>query len=257
MKILITTSNKYIHLLTPHSILFNKYWPSQEIVYLGFDNPNVPKLPDNCRYVSLGKQSDFGSYWTNPILPYINSLKEDYFAITVEDVMLCGPVDLKGVQALEREVACSNADKAMLDSHLNWNMSFAGYMHPYKEGILELDQRAQYRTSLAPAIWRKEYFLRYCKPNMSCWDFELKNMPESQRDGATIISLAQKEFLVKTANVYDKGRPAPCHNKRLKWGSTSGITKEDILLIYKYLPEDEQKLNEDYLKSLKSGVLYH
>jgi len=257
MKILVSVSNKYVHLLAPYSILFNKYWPDQEVIFLGFDNPDVPELPDNFSYVSLGKQSDFGSHWTNPILPYINSLKDDYFVITAEDVVLCGPVDIEKANMLEDEVKLGNADKAMLDSHLNWNLQFGGEMHPYKNGVLKLSQFAQYRTSLAPAIWRKDYFLRYCKPNMSQWDFEIENMPESQRDKATIISLDDKEFLFKSANVYRQGVPAPWPDQRLTWGSTSGICKEDILLIYKYLPEAHQQANKDYLENLKDGVLYH
>ena len=256
MKILVTTSNKYISLLSPYSVLFNKYWPDQQVVFLGYDNPNVPKLPNNFSYVSLGQQPKTAD-WTTPIIPYINSLKDDYFVITVEDNMLCGHVDTHKVEVLEKEIRLGNASKAMLDSHLNWNPRFFGRTHPYKEGMLKLDQRAQYRTSLSPAIWRKEYFLRYCKPNMTCWDFEIKNMPESQHDEAIIISLDQDEWLFKHMNVYIKGSPAPRFDQKLVWGSISGVSKEDILFIYKHLPENVQQANKVYLDRLKSGVLYH
>jgi hypothetical protein len=263
MKVLITTSNKYLHLLVPFSTLFNKYWPGQDVTFLGFDNPNIPELPDNFNYVSLGKQSDFGTYWTNPIIPYINELEDDYFAITCEDLVLTHPIDLKKLNILEEEIKLGNVDKAMLDSHLNWNLRFKGEMHPYKEGILKLSQFAEYRTSLSPAIWRKEYFMRYCKPNMTIWDFELKNMPESQRDKATIISLDQDEWLLKYGNVYKKGKPwphydaTPSNGKPMLWGTEFGIKKEDILFVYNYLPEEHQRVNKDFLDSLDDNVLHY
>jgi len=262
MKILVTTSNKYLHLLVPYATLFNKYWPNQELVFLGFDNPNIPDLPDNCEYVSLGKQEDFGPYWTDPILSYVKKLKEEYFVITCEDCILCDYVDIEEANLLESEVLLGNADKAMLDSHLNFNIKFRSMARPHKEGILKLDQHAQYRTSLAPAIWRKDYFLKYCKPNMTSWDFEVKNMPESQRDGATIISLDQDEWLFKYCNVYRKGKPWPHHGsiengKSLIWGATSGIKKEDILFIFKYLPDDVQQNNEKFLCALEDETIHH
>ena len=59
MKILVTTSDQHLHLLTPYAILFNRYWPNQNVTILGFDDSNIPELPDNFNFVSLGKQSDF------------------------------------------------------------------------------------------------------------------------------------------------------------------------------------------------------
>ena len=95
MKILVATSDNYSFLVEPYYNLFNKYWPGQEIVFLGFDESKVPPLPENCSFHSLGKQADFGTLWTDPLIPYIESLDDEYFVFTVEDVMLMEPVDLE------------------------------------------------------------------------------------------------------------------------------------------------------------------
>jgi hypothetical protein len=252
MRILVTTSDQHLHLLTPYAILFNRYWSNQNVTILGFDDSNIPELPDNFNFVSLGKQSDFGKYWTNPLIPYIDNIKEEYFAVMMGDMLITDYVDVEKMQLLEKEISCGNAEKAVLDTHLN------AYSVKYKAGIVQLHPRAPYRTTLHPAIWRKEYFKKYLKPNLTAWDFEIKNMPESQNDGATIISCvsppglppgdpaamataAAPNNLVKTANVYEKGVPFPRWGQQLPWGTPTGIRKEDILLIYDYFLEDSKR----------------
>lgn len=256
MRTLISTSDKYLHLLVPYTILFNKYWPNQDVTFLGFDDSNIPELPDNFKYVSLGKQSDFEHYWTNPLIPYINAMEEEYFIISMEDVMLIDYVNLEGMELLENEIRSGNADKAVLDTHLNV------YSIPYKTGMTQMKVDAPYRTTLHPSIWRKEYFLKYLKPNFTVWDFEIKNMPESKKDEATVISTSGwiENNVFKSSNVYKKGVPFPRWEQQFPWGCSSGMKKEDILLIYDHILKDN-KNKKDLLHKienfLKDDKLYH
>jgi len=171
MKILVPTSNKYAEMTIPFSELFNRYWPGQEIYFLGYDKLPSQKLPENCQFVSLGKQEDFGTEWTTALIPYIKELPDTHFVVTLEDTVLVGEVDQKKVELLENEITSGRAKKALLDSHLN------KYAIPYTENLLQLHPQADYRTSLHPAIWEKNYFLKYLKPGYNPWDFEVKNMP--------------------------------------------------------------------------------
>tara|TARA_Y100000034_G_scaffold60971_2_gene74058 strand:- start:156 stop:953 length:798 start_codon:yes stop_codon:yes gene_type:complete len=262
MRILVTTSDQYLHLLTPHAILFNKYWPNQDVTILGFDDSNIPKLPDNFSYVSLGKQSDYGRYWTNPLIPYVNNIEEEYFVVMMGDFLITGPVDIEKFRLLEDEIVSGNAEKALLDTHLS------AYTTEYKSGIRKIVQGAPYRTTLHPAIWKKEYFKRYLKPDYTVWDFEIKNMPESQADGATILLpeypsgiespdpaqmmlAAAPNNVIKAANVYVKGVPFPRWDSNLPWGAAAGIRKEDILLIYDYINPDFRPHLESILEDGK------
>jgi len=264
MRILITTCDQYLHLLEPCVTLLNRYWPNQDVTILGFDDSNLPILPDNFDYISLGKQSDFGGYWTDPLIPYIDELESDYFAVMMADLLIADHVDTNKVQLLEEEIRCGNAQKAILDTHLNV------YSVPYKEGIVRLLSDAPYRTTLHPSIWRKDYFKKLLKPKFTPWDFEIKNMPESQNDGATIIScvsppnlpdvdpstlatLAAPASLVKTVNVYEKGVPVPRWGSSLPWGCGAGIRKEDILYIYDYIDSTKRPILE---KILEDGKKY-
>ena len=254
MNIYVTTSNNYVELAIPFSILFNKYWPGNEITFLGFEERPSEQLPDNCKFISLGNQSDFGDSWTDPLRPFFENINDSHFVVTTEDAMLVGPVDQSKASLLESEIIEGNAKKAMLDSHLNPHASF----EPYKDGIKQLSQTAEYRTSLHPAIWNKDYFLNFLKPNYTAWDFEIKNFQESMTDGERVICLDQDEFLYKISNVYNRGRPFPRPGDKLPYGSTGGILKEDILLVYNYLPKNVREANLETLKStLVEGVRYH
>ncbi|KKK57355.1 hypothetical protein LCGC14_3055310, partial [marine sediment metagenome] len=55
MKVYVSTSNQYLHLVKIYAYLFNKFWnrPGQEVVVLGYDAPTFD-LPDNFSFVSMG-----------------------------------------------------------------------------------------------------------------------------------------------------------------------------------------------------------
>jgi|TARA_R110000824_G_scaffold178013_2_gene357563 hypothetical protein len=235
MKVLVTTSNQYAFLLEPYSHLFNKHWPGQEIVFLGFDPDSAPDLPSNCTFHSLGKQEDFGLVWTDPLIPFIESLEDEYFIVTVEDMMLMNYVNLERMALLEEEIKHGHADKAVLDTHLNGNAE------PYKEGLVCLNQTATYRTTLHPSIWRKKYFQRYLKPGFSAWDFELSNIAESMKDGATIISSDHPENVFEAANIYRKGVPVPRWDCRRPYGCSGPFQMEDMDLILEYIKKRKEQ----------------
>ncbi|MAH44348.1 hypothetical protein CMI37_00870 [Candidatus Pacearchaeota archaeon] len=236
MKVLVSTSKKYSFLLKPYYTLFNKYWPGQDVVFLGFDECEVPELPDNFSFVSLGKQADYGKIWSDPLIPYIQSLKDQYFVFTMEDVMLIDHVDPIKLKRLEDEIQ-NGASKAHLDRSLN-NRSDV-----LKEGIRAVHPHASYRTSLSPAIWTKRYFMKYLKPDMTPWDFEMANMEKAKNDGNLIITLDDEKDLYYNSNVFLKGQPFPRAWCGTPYGTSSKEVPhmEDIEYLLKCLEENKEK----------------
>ena len=228
MKILIPTSVQYSHLIEPHYTLFNRNWPGQELVYLGFDEGEVPELPDNVTFHSLGTQESFGSNWTDPLIPYIESIEDPYFVVTVEDVMLMKPVDQDRADVLEQAMK-DGAHKAILDSHMNWKAN------SFNEDLMIIHNNADYRTTLHPSIWKRKYFLRYLKRGMTAWDFEQINMHESKSDGAIIVSLTDKKDLYYTANVYAKGKPFPNLKSSNPYGISDNKLTDEMLEDFAYV----------------------
>ena len=189
MKIYVITSNKYTRSLCPPNIHFlNKYWPNQQISIVGYEDVNkLTDLPSNVETVCLGKQNEFGKMWTNALIPYFETVAEDYFVIMLDDHFLLGPVDFSKMNIVENWVKEGKADKAMIGGGISLYLS-----RKISENMLLFDQHIDYRTSLHPAIWKKSYFLKYLKPNMTSWDFEIKNNAEARGDGAKIINFHYK-----------------------------------------------------------------
>ena len=241
MKILVPTSDNYAHLIEPYYILLNKYWPNNEVVFLGFNSKkytlsynHIPYLPENCSFVSLGKQEHFGKEWTTPLIPYINNIDDEYFAVIMEDMVVVGNVDLQKIKLLEDEIRSAQADKAILDSHLRH------LCEPYKQGIVKIKQNVGYgQTTLHPSIWRKDYFLKYLKPGLSAWEFETKNMYDAMNDGANIIFQEGVDDIYKSMNIYDKGKAVPRWDSKDVWGCASHthISDEDKNLVLGYINE--------------------
>ena len=121
--------------------------------------------------------------WTNGLIPFFKNISDEYFFFTIDDHLLTDYVDQFKVDRMIEEIE-KGASKAMMHSHLN-------DVHGVPEGkdLILIRQDADYRTTIHPAIWRRDYLLQYLKPNYTVWQFELNNMPESRTDGARMVSL--------------------------------------------------------------------
>jgi len=205
MQVIIPTSNKYTHIIEPNVKLLNKYWPGQDITVLAYSTEGIGDLPDNVRVVSLGNQDDFGPYWTNGLIPFFEQYEHHHFALILDDMMLCAPVNQEAIDDMLPMLAGNFASKIMIHSHLNHAY---GEHVPYKRYI-KISDRATYRTSLHPAIWSRDYLLKYLKPDMTPWEFELGNEKAAQDDGHTILSWPSEDHRMKHVfpclDIYRKG----------------------------------------------------
>jgi len=183
-RVIVTTSNAYVHLLPEFSQRFNHYWgEQQEVTVLCYDKM-VRGLPANFTIVGLGKQSDFGKSWTDAMIPFFQSLKDKHFIHLLDDYYLTAKVDHNKLKMAE-ELMDKGADKFDLtrDRANNECRWLAGYA----DKVVMSEQYATYRTSLQAAIWKTEYFLKYLKPARTAWDFEVVGYREAYGDGAVIL----------------------------------------------------------------------
>ena len=250
MKIFLIASDYYAHLVEPNLILLNRYFPENEIVCLGYNRDLFQNtFQPNVTFHSLGNQEHFGKFWTTPLVNYFAQLEDESFIVLIEDFFLTAQVDVDRFKILENEVNSGKAQKAMLDTHLN------KFSSDYSDDMVMLDQDAAYRTSLHPAIWTKQYFLKFLKPNNTIWDFEVGSMPASKNDGAVIVSLKDDD-LFKVSNFYVRGTPAPRFNAPRAWGTNAGILAEDMRLISQYMPAEYRQKYDQYFKELRDDKRY-
>jgi hypothetical protein len=209
MKIYLLTSNKYTKSLCPINVHFlNKYWPNQDITIVGYEDVlELKELPDNVNVACVGTQADFGSTWTNALIPYFKQAKEEYFTLIFDDHILMNQVPLDKIAELEEQFINKKAQKAMIGGGISLD---SAKTFEDNKNLLEFAQYIDYRMSLHPAIWSKEYFLKYLKPNLTSWDFELVNDNRARFDGATILNYnynyPSQPHLYSYLELYTKGQ---------------------------------------------------
>ncbi len=208
MKIYLLTSNKYTKSICPINIKFlNKYWPNQDVTIVGYEDVlELEDLPDNVSVECLGTQEDFGRTWTNALIPFFKKVEEEYFTLIFEDHVLMNEVPTDKIAELEEQLINKKAQKAMIGGGINLKQTkaFEG-----NQNLVEFSQRAAYRMSLHPAIWRKDYFLKYLSPGMTSWDFEIMNDSKAIYDGAAILNYKydypNEPHLYSYLELYTKG----------------------------------------------------
>jgi hypothetical protein len=182
MKITVTTSDKYHHLLKIFVYLFNKNWSSaQEVEIVGYNKPYF-ELPNNFTFYSLGKQSNTNKDFSNDLRKYFEK-QDEWFIWVMEDSWIKS-VDFVELSILKYLIFhVPNLGKI--------NLSRATQIQDHRlydtiddYRILENTQTSLYRLSTAPSIWNREFLLQYLKPNLNPWDFETQ---ESINDGWRIL----------------------------------------------------------------------
>ena len=191
LRVYVTTSDYYNHLIPGFAYLFNKYWsPNVDATFLWYTKPSY-SLPSNFSMVSLGAPERFGnavaewtkgrrgtngeSYptpkWTDSLMPFFEQLSDEHFILLQIDYFIDRPVELDKVELLRSFLNFRDIGK--IDLTLD-RIRYSHHLFATHGNIRIIcsDQSADYRSSLQAAIWRTDYFLQSLKPNRSPWDFE-------------------------------------------------------------------------------------
>lgn len=166
MKIIVTTSDKYLHLLPIFTYCFNKYMPGNEVTVLGYKEPEP--LPENFSFVSMGKQGSVNE-WSTDIRQWIEAQDEDLFMWLFEDSFIRGFDEYQLYTCMALTCMPDVGRVALTKDILN---------RPHKiteGGIVWADANSRYRLSTQPSIWRKEFLLQYLHYGLSPWDFETQD----------------------------------------------------------------------------------
>lgn len=205
MKIIITTSDNYHHLLPVFFYLYNKYW-GEPFDLVGHAKPEC-ELPDNCTWVSLGEQQG-PKKWSDQLRSYFEQ-QPDWFVWMMEDTFLKNKVRPCPVPGMA--------------SRIDLTKDIQSREHTNDGRIITAHQNSRYRLSTQPSIWNRDYLLNYLKPNLSPWDFETQ---DPKNDGCNVIGFVE---------------PIIHHNEGVRRFDTrklnlDGMCQEDIDYINKIAP---------------------
>lgn len=202
MKIIVTTSDKYHHLLPVFFYLYNKYW-GEPFDLVGHAKPEC-ELPANCTWVSLGEQT-LPKDWSTQLRPYFEQ-QPDWFVWLMEDTLLKRPAAKTQVTDIILPPTAGRIDLTNdIKSRTHNSAGVMVYAHP----------ASRYRLSTQPSIWNKEFLLQYLKPGLSPWDFETQ---DPKNDGWDVIG-----FVYPPVNHNEGVRRFDIHKLNLE-----GMSEEDI-----------------------------
>lgn len=179
MKIIVTTCNEYLHILRGFIYMFNKHWSSDaEVTILGYNHPAY-NLPPNFKFISLGKQEEYGSEWTTTLIPFFRQLPDEYFILLLDNSYILGI----------NKPLLHKAESHVIDGVEKIHLTNLGGRVLKEEKDADFNiwgQDAKYRLSLHPIFIRKDYFLKYLVPGKTIWKYEL-NHEAAKNDGAQIL----------------------------------------------------------------------
>jgi len=179
------------------SYLFEKYWPGHEIDFIGFSHPSYT-LPENHRFISIAPKQEGGSKkWTRYIAEYVNSVTDEFLIFSLDDFFPCCSLDEQMFSVIVEKMKdnsnigrfCLSYDAFNYCSHKLVEMR-DGY------GIISIDKGALYRISTQPALWRKDYLLKFLEHDWSPWNFEI--------DGSYLSSTFKEEVYGTADPTFEK-----------------------------------------------------
>jgi len=231
MKIIVSTSDKYTHVLKVFCFLFNHFWDNNQIVdIIGYSKPTFD-LPPNFSFHSMGK--DRGpAFWSDDLYTYFSYIEDNFFIYTMEDNFLTQKVELASLEKIKKIL---NPKVGRVDMTDVFTTRSEGVIQPhtlYKEieglKIYVRGQHAKWRASFPMSIWNREYLLRILKkPNMTPWQVENFANRITPNDGYDILGTHHKEMIIAHRNegVSTFSNPHGINNFRLH-GIPQSLIKE-------------------------------
>ena len=219
MKKLILTSNKYSFCVKGHQELLSRHWNGDDnnFTLMGFNKPKM-ELNDNIKFVCLGDGFSDSTPWRDALNPFISGLEDDYFLLVFEDHFLVNDVN----QELFNEVEeIMKNDKTigkvrMAPAYRNLRNPRPIELPSYNENfyIGPTHPNSYLPTSLRPAVWRKDLFLKllnHPRGIKTPHDFETYN--NQHTINTTVLLPKGEKTIYPEIDAMRYGKPNPIADK--------------------------------------------
>lgn len=237
LKIIVPTCDKYTPLVEALMYSVEKHWGvANEFIILGYEYPKF-KLNNNWYFISLGQDTG-PENWSNDLLKFFEKFEDEYFINMIDDTVLTRKSDTNKIQ---RAFDYMKKYKDVKKCFLQGSLSSGGYdllgdisYTPVEElngEFVDINQMANYRTSIQSAIWATDYFLQILKPNLSPWDFELQHV---KNDGARILTTLNNHPIM-FAHLASRASDTIMHGWKNSMYENTHLSEEDVLNISKIL----------------------
>ena len=182
--VLVTSCDKYLDLLEPFTVLFQKYWgecPFEKVLV----TETHPDALAHCfdRVIVCGG----GKNWASRLVEAIDQITTPYVLMLCDDYYLEAPVDT--AQLLRR------LDDAQRLGAVNLRLipnPRQGEMR--SDGLMEYPKNTAYCVSTLTGIWEKEFLRRLAEPVGSIWEFERRGSFSVSDERRPILATVRREF---------------------------------------------------------------
>lgn len=199
MKIVVITSNDYLHLLKIYCFLFNKFWSEdQEVNIVGFDKPNF-KLPSNFNFISLGKQRGI-SYYGDDLTRTMELFEDDFIIQMPENEFIIRPVNKEILSHLSGYLAEDVGRIDLTPGVSNRPHTIVESLEDYD--VIESSQTANYRIAMRASIWNRNYFKKHARGFAA---FEIQGSINAINDGMRILS-TKRDYACRILDGCQNGR---------------------------------------------------
>ena len=202
MRIIITTYDEHRNILEANKYMMDKFGGADlDVTILGFKKPDFDM--GSWKFISMGSYISANNF-TNDIMPFFHDFNDEYFILGNDDVVLTDRFTgefLSKIIEIVKEIPNFGRmwlTQTPLDFYSGGTIikTFGDYY------IAEINQWADYRLSLQYSIWKMSYFKKYLLPNLSPWEWELRD--DAKYDGAAIL-LPINNFVVNFGHIMKKG----------------------------------------------------
>jgi len=163
--------------------LWQKYYVAHGSVSVicGFTKPDYP-LPDEFRFVSMGRQEDFPpTHWSERLTTVLDEIADDVFLLMLDDYWLTRPVDGEAIRmAYGYMRQFTNVVKFDLTDERLYAKGGNQYLWGYNTydtlGYLDLiksDPESEYHMSLWCGLWRRDLLRRFIIPGETAQQIEI------------------------------------------------------------------------------------
>jgi len=213
----VSTNNKHLECLEVFIHTFNYYIPEQELRILGYDKPSY-KLPDNCKFISMGEQGDV-SEWSTDLRKYFLTSNDEYFIYGTEDTFFYEAPKIDYINyLLERmkdnfvgRIQLTDGEEEReetLETSKCYNVELIENITGKPWGDFKLFEliASEYVINTQFSLWNKEYFLKYMIDGMTPWQFEIDGSIRASNNSDYVVWMVDGAIPIKKKEGYQAGR---------------------------------------------------
>lgn len=169
--IIVQSTDSFSDCWLPFFTLLNNYWPKCSYPILLNTETKTFSFSDlNIRSTEILKLSS-GKWptWSESLLLCLEKVKTETIFLILDDFFISHLVDVDSFEILLSMMVDHRYSNITLTEHGNHRPAIPT-SNPY---LLSVSQKAKYRLSTSPGLWRKEALKSYIRRNESAWEFEI------------------------------------------------------------------------------------